>query len=224
MVPSHNFKPGTSNRVLGMFAKWPEAGKAKTRLAAQIGATNALRIAHAMLGDSLARFANPNTESILCFTPANQKEAFQTISNNQWQLREQSQGDLGQRLSHYFQGYRGKLALAIGSDSPSLPTNFIEAAFQELEKHDLVVGPSSDGGFYLLGLKDYPKHLLDNIEWGTEKVLGQLLQNAKLLKLSTNILPEWHDIDTQEDLDKLKPYKDLFHCQKALQQLTNYDS
>lgn len=224
MVPEHNFNLNSAGRVLGMFAKWPEPGKAKTRLAAQIGMTNALMIANAMLRDSLVRFAIPNTERILCFTPANQKDAFQSIAGNHWKLQEQSHGDLGQRLDHYFQDHSRKFTLVIGSDSPSLPTDFIESAFQELQKYDLVVGPSSDGGFYLLGLKDHHKDLLHGIEWSTEKVLGRLLQNAKLLKLSSYILAEWHDIDTREDLEKLKVCKDLLHCQEALQRLANHAS
>lgn len=221
MVPPQNFTPGTPGRVVGMFAKWPEAGKSKTRLAAQIGQTYALMIAHAMLRDSLARFSIPDTDGILCFTPSNQKEAFQDIANNHWQLEEQSPGDLGQRLMHFFQRHRGKFALAIGSDSPSMPTELLEVAFQELQQNDLVVGPSSDGGFYLLGLKDFPRHLLDGMEWGTERVFEKLLQNAEALKLKVHTLPEWYDIDTVEDLARLKPCKELSHSQTALRLLEN---
>lgn len=212
------------NHVLGLFAKWPEAGRVKTRLAAEIGTIRATAIARAMLLDSLRVFTIPGATQILCFAPSEQRRQFQSLPLQSWILEEQSAGNLGDRLQYFFQNHAGYPTVVIGSDSPSMPVEFIQQAFEQLRTRDVVVGPARDGGFYLLGMKDFPQTLLDGIQWSTEQVCQQLFINIQRLELSNALLPEWFDIDTSKDLEALSDHPKLDHIRQVLRTNPNQDS
>ncbi|MCI5149546.1 MAG: glycosyltransferase, partial [Candidatus Electrothrix sp. MAN1_4] len=124
-------------------------------------------------------------------------------------LQIQQGNDLGERMADAFvrawqQG--AERVLLIGSDCPGINPSIIESGFQYLEAHELVLGPAADGGYYLIGLQSNAQSvqqhrvLFQNIDWGTDQVLQQTLNQARKAGLSFALLPELHDIDRPEDL------------------------
>ncbi|MEO7995621.1 MAG: DUF2064 domain-containing protein, partial [bacterium] len=110
--------------------------------------------------------------------------------------------DLGQRLTQAFRelfrlGYTR--ILIIGIDCLALTPSFLVRSFAALERHEVVIGPSASGGFYLLGLRRLPRGLLDNVPWGTPGVFDRALQNTAQAGLPSLILPIHHEVETIED-------------------------
>jgi hypothetical protein len=97
-----------------------------------------------------------------------------------------------------------KKAFAINSDGPSLPPDYLHQAVRSLDDRDLVLGPSEDGGYYLVGVKRHLPDMFIGITWSTSHVLSQTLSKASNLGLRVALLPEWYDIDTWEDFVRLE--------------------
>ncbi|MFQ3573763.1 MAG: TIGR04282 family arsenosugar biosynthesis glycosyltransferase, partial [Thermodesulfovibrionales bacterium] len=121
-------------------------------------------------------------------------------------LLQQQGDDLGERLVNGFErlfneGF--KRVCIIGSDSPTLPTKYIYNAFKMLDMVDLVIGPTIDGGYYLIGLNNPIPQLFKDISWGSDKVFHQTMQIAHALRLTYHILPKWYDIDDVFGLEKM---------------------
>ena len=119
----------------------------------------------------------------------------------------QKGNNLGERMYKAIQwlfdnGYQ-KVSL-IGTDSPDLPLAFIKDAFQKLDSYELVIGPSEDGGYYLIGMKNPFDMLFKNIEWGSDKVLKYTVSKAHSAGISYFLLPEWYDIDDLRSLSRWK--------------------
>ena len=91
----------------------------------------------------------------------------------------------------------------IGTDSPTLPLDFITEAFQCLQTHDVVVGPTVDGGYYLIGLKEPVLSIFQNVAWSSSNVLRTTLQNAQKAKKKIYLLPQWYDVDDRNSLEHL---------------------
>ncbi len=120
-------------------------------------------------------------------------------------LYAQKGNNLGERMYNAVQwlfdnGYQ-KVSL-IGTDSPDLPLAFIKDAFQKLDSYKLVIGPSEDGGYYLIGMKNPFDMLFKNIEWGSDKVLKDTVSKAHSAGISYFLLPEWYDIDDLRSLSR----------------------
>jgi rSAM/selenodomain-associated transferase 1 len=113
--------------------------------------------------------------------------------------------DLGERLHHAFvdllQG-ETEAALVVGSDLPTLPPRYVEMGIETLEQRPghLVLGPSPDGGYYLIGLTRPEPRLFEDIPWGTSGVFERTLERARALALRVELLPEWYDVDSVGDL------------------------
>jgi rSAM/selenodomain-associated transferase 1 len=117
----------------------------------------------------------------------------------------QTGNDLGDKMKNAFAtvfGNRNKKLVIIGTDCPDLNASVIMNAYVYLEDHDIVIGPASDGGYYLLGMKKLHPRLFEKIDWSTEKVLAQTLKICESSNLSTFLLPELSDIDDENDLKK----------------------
>src|SRR5579864_7113330 len=141
---------------LGIFAKQPRPGQVKSRLASATSAECAAQFAEAFLRDTIARLARIEARRFLVYSPAEGKEFFAALAGEQYQLIPQENGDLGIRLKHFIQGQfqQGTESIVIvGSDSPTLPPEFVDQAFVLLEDADMVLGPATDGGYYLLGCR-----------------------------------------------------------------------
>src|SRR5579871_5542699 len=133
-------------KVLGLFAKWPVPGTVKTRLGDSDAAWGA-RVARAFLLDALQRFATVDAQRTLAFTPAEKEADFAILAADRFALTPQIDGDLGQRLAAFFarQFNAGASAVvAIGTDSPTLPIEYVERSFAELDNADVVLGPATD--------------------------------------------------------------------------------
>lgn len=191
------------NSVLIIFIKNPILGKVKTRLAKSIGDDKALEIYLELLERTIKvasnRFLNCKKEVWY----SDYIDKMDQIDTLIFDKKLQSGNDLGERMSGSFSmafenGF--KKAVIIGSDCPDLTSDTIESAIGLLDDYDMVVGPSKDGGYYLLGLKRYYPDLFSGIEWSSNQVLKSTIQKAVNLDLIVKKLPVLNDIDTIEDL------------------------
>ncbi|MBI2481637.1 MAG: glycosyltransferase [Planctomycetia bacterium] len=119
----------------------------------------------------------------------------------------QTQGDLGSRMASFFDDcFRdgaGRVVL-IGSDSPTVPTEFVESAFRLLGERDVVLGPTDDGGYYLVGASREVAGIFEHIDWSTERVWDQTVARLGEIGLSCASLPQWYDVDEVKDLERLR--------------------
>jgi rSAM/selenodomain-associated transferase 1 len=206
-----------SRPVLGVFAKFPEPGQVKTRLAAETTPAWAAGLALAFLLDTLDRVSAVDVARCLVFSPPGAESAFENYARGRFTLSSQGKGDLGQRLERFFAGrFRegAESVVAIGSDSPTLPCDFLRLAFQELEQQDLVLGPATDGGYYLLGCgrADLPARVFENISWGTSEVLNQTISRLEGYSSRLVLLSPWYDVDSLEDCHMLKGHLAALRC------------
>ena len=197
-----NRSADTDRRIVGLFAKQPIVGSAKTRLAQATGSDWALRVAQAFLEDSLDRVSQVDATRAIVFAPSSAASYFFQFSQDRFELIPQGEGNLGERLEHFFTDSRQQgfsRIIAIGSDSPTLPIPFIEQAFQLLVNHDVVIGPATDGGYYLVGcgVKQYP--LFADIPWSTSGVLESTVRRLNEASARIALLPPWYDVDTLDD-------------------------
>lgn len=199
----------TVRRLLGIFAKWPQPGLVKTRLARDIGAEYAARLAEAFLRDTVERFAGLGDERWLCYAPSESAARvwFQGIVQNGYKLWPQPPGDLGQRLEAFFAAARqtgANCLIVLGADSPTLPTEFVSEAFDKLESHPAVLGPTDDGGYYLLGVRTALSGVLAGIRWSTPHAMQDTQSALTRAGLPPVFLPAWYDVDTLADLQRLR--------------------
>ncbi len=141
-------------------------------------------------------------EKIVAYAPRDGREALQRLLKGcgDFTYVAQGEGDLGARLQAVVQGAIGRGAervVVIGSDSPSLPCEYIERAFELLEENQVVLGPSTDGGYYLVGLQRTARPPFSHIAWSSGAVLEQTLQEIGEQALA--LLPPWYDVDTPRE-------------------------
>jgi rSAM/selenodomain-associated transferase 1 len=193
--------PNRDRLALLVFVKYPEPGKVKTRLASTIGAELAAQLYSEFIRAtfSLAQQIEAAAKFVT-FTPAEKDQALREHFPGPFQWFAQiNAADLGARIHHATRRVQQagcSHVLTIGTDSPSLPAEYLEQAATALENYDLVLGPATDGGYYLIGLSDTPPpELFTGIDWSTERVLHQTLQRAEQLRMSVHLLPSWYDVD-----------------------------
>jgi uncharacterized protein len=194
--------------AVAVMAKAPGLGPVKSRLHAALTPERATELYRCFLLDRLDALAGlPGVEPVVAFTPAEGREVLAALVPPGFRLIAQRGRDLGERLSNVLtglldEGHRG--AIAVDSDSPTLPMSCVREAADRLEAGaDLVLGPCEDGGYYLIGLRAPQRELFEGIPWSTERVLGLTLERARDHKLHTHLLPAWFDIDTEPDLRRL---------------------
>lgn len=188
-----------------VFAREPLPGEVKTRLAASLGDQLAAESYESMLSEVLQTSRCLSDVETVVFWACPEKSLLILAERYRYNSRIQSQGDLGQRMQAAFEMMFADgcdVCCVIGSDAPDLPISYIREAYHLLGKEhpDIVFGPSRDGGYYLLGLRQVWAKLFANISWSSSEVLEQSLTAAMDSGLSTVLLPEWQDIDTIEDL------------------------
>ena len=182
-----------------VFAKTPRVGTVKTRLAASIGEVAACD-AYRLMVDTLLGRIKPLDHVELRFTPDDGASEARQWLRKTWRARPQGPGNLGERLQNAFeaaflQGTRR--AVVIGSDCPYVTPEDIEAAWAALNTNDLVLGPSSDGGYWLIGLRAPQPSLFDEIPWSTNRVFQETFSRAKAASLRVHILRELIDVDSE---------------------------
>lgn len=196
----------TSRECLLIFTRYPEPGRTKTRLIPALGARAAADLHRRMTEQALTtarRFAARHSVALeVCYTGGDPALMQQWLGAD-LPLRAQSDGDLGARLREAFQGafqQGGERVVIIGSDCPGITPEILAAAFAALHQRDLVLGPASDGGYYLIGLSRAIPPLFEGIRWGTDGVLRHTLQIAEDLDLRCGLLDPLDDVDRPEDL------------------------
>lgn len=184
-----------------IFIKNPEKGKVKTRLAKTIGEDNALSVYQRLLAHTRDITTTLNTDKFLYYSDRINPE--DDWDGSFYNKRLQSGSHLGIRMLNAFQevfndGY--KKVLIIGSDCYQLTTETLNNAFTQLESHDTVIGPTHDGGYYLLGMNRLIEDVFYNKEWSTASVYRDTLHDINQLKLNNYNLPHLSDIDEEKDL------------------------
>lgn len=185
-----------------VFAKPPLAGIAKTRLIPSIGQENAARLADALLQDMLMALRTlPWAHTIVAAT-----EPFTRDYIPDHCMWIQPEGPLDIRLEAILQRalMQYPIAFAIGADTPGLPAVYLGQAKALLALHDAVLGFSRDGGFYLLGVKNAPRGLLNGIHWSQPTTFHNTVSRLREQGLSVGFIPEWFDVDTEADLSHLQ--------------------
>lgn len=192
-------------KAIIIFARNPELGKVKTRLAKQIGDELTLQVYTEMLHHTHDITCHLDYDKFVYYSDhINENDLWE---NDLYEKRLQEGSSLGDRMMISFfelfqQGY-AKIVI-IGSDCPELTGFIIDDAFEKLHSHDVVIGPSTDGGYYLLGLTHLLPDLFKDKEWSTNKVLVETIKDIVRLKKSSYFLTELSDIDTAEDLHRFQ--------------------
>lgn len=194
---------GGENMKLIVYARVPELGKVKTRLAAQIGDIAALAAYRSLLLNVLNRMAGlDDIDKELCITGADiASECSQLSSKFGFSLAAQAQGDLGQRMCETLRQAlsRHSKVLLIGSDCPLLDESHIRWAMAALEQHDAVFVPVEDGGYSLIGLRRLIPELFEGIRWSTDSVMQESRRKLRELGASWLESEQLWDVDEPED-------------------------
>lgn len=190
------------------FVKYPEKGQVKKRLSMRLGEDVTAELYRNFVLDSLSALEKCGVQFLVYFHPPDSQKKFIEWLGKGYTYMPQQGDDLGQRMRNGFinmfdKNYQG--VIIIGSDSPDLPGAFIDEALVSLQTHDVVIGPSFDGGYYLIGFKHdvFLPEAFDGIRWGTETVFSETITIVKNEGLRLYLLPRWNDIDTYNDLEGL---------------------
>lgn len=194
--------------VLGIFAKQPVAGAVKTRLGDAIGQEAATELSEAMLLDLLElwggeRILAAGGRRVLVYAPAGAGPWFDEHAPRSFALQPQVEGSLGERMAAFLTGELAdgaKRVVLVGSDSPTLDPSILISAFLCLEQKDLVLGPATDGGYYLIGCRGPVPPVFEEVDWGGDSVLATTLSLAERAGRSLAMLPPWYDVDEPRDL------------------------
>ncbi len=192
--------------ALLVFAKVPTPGRVKTRLTAQLTPEDAASLYEAFLRDALAQYIALGVAVRLYLAPP--LDALPTgLVPDGVTVHAQQGPDLGSRMQAAFldafaAGYQ-RLVI-IGTDHPTLPTPFLDLAYATLsEPLALCLGPSDDGGYYLLGMNDFYPQVFHDMTYSHDAVFAQTLDRAQRTRATVTVLPPWYDVDTPEALERL---------------------
>ena len=195
--------------ALVILTKAPQPGQSKTRLVPPLSYAEAADLARALLLDQLQNLATfGGARLFIAFTPETAAGFFDGFIAQGFTCFAQRGQSLGERMSHAFEhlfasGFAN--VILIGSDLPALPVSFFQQAYAWLEKSaDIVLGPSADGGYYLIGMNRMITSIFDDIGWSSADVLSQTLHKLDDLSLKHELLSEWYDIDIVKDLKRLQ--------------------
>jgi len=189
-----------------VFAKVPAPGLVKTRLTPPLDKDEAADLYAAFLQDALAQYARLEAD-VRLYLASSGSDLKKYIIPEGVSLHEQIGGDLGARMARAFvetfaAGY--ERVVILGTDHPTLPSAFIEFAFESLlSGRAVVIGPADDGGYYLLGMNDLIPELFLKMEYSHGEVFQQTLERIPSKGVDVTILPVWYDIDTPDDVLRL---------------------
>lgn len=199
-----------SRPVVIVMVKAPRAGFVKTRLASSFSEEDAATLAECFVQDVVKNVSQITDDLIIAYAPYDGRAKLEAILKQKGLLwLEQRGANLGERLAQiaaqaFDMGFSP--LIFIGTDSPTLPTEFINKAIQSLaaNESDIALGPTEDGGYYLVGLHRPVTNIFQNIAWSTSETYAQTARNAKQLNLRLLELPLWYDVDTHADLLRLR--------------------
>ena len=195
-----------NRRVLTLFAKAPVAGKVKTRLISKLGVTGAQELYERLLCRSIEIAENvPLTRKIFYATPESSSAYFHRFDD--WQLALQQGDTIGDRMADVFSSHAAARCsvVLLGSDICDFTKDDLEQAFRALESgFEVVIGPSHDGGYWLIGSRLNTLPVFENIMWSSARVFNQTRTLLARSGVSFHVLPIRHDIDTPKDLRFLR--------------------
>lgn len=217
-------------KKLIIFIKAPIPGKVKTRLAKDIGNTNAAIIYKAMVNDLRNNLAGCQEKIVFFLNELSYSREFFFEQNSYLKansniFHQQTGKNLGEKMANAFINtfnLGSDLVLLIGSDIPHISDELIRQYFVHLENHQIVIGPAKDGGYYLIGFQQdaFCHDIFRNISWSTDKVFQQTLTKIRKNKLTCYIGPVYRDLDTLSDLKEILKQeqwkKYLFHLNKKM--------
>ena len=187
--------------LLLIFVKNPQKGNVKTRLAKTVGDNQALAVYQALLEHTHRITAPMDRPRQVWYS--NTIDTNDCWEQGSFDKRQQSGDNLGERMQHAFQqsfNHDFQKVVLIGSDCAQLTQAVIDQAFTALDDNDVVIGPSEDGGYYLLGMRRFFGDLFAGIEWSTPTVFEETVGRVQSQGRSLELLPTLNDIDTEEDL------------------------
>jgi rSAM/selenodomain-associated transferase 1 len=195
--------------VIAVMAKAPRPGRVKTRLSPALSRVAAARLARALLLDTLDTVRQVRgVHRVVLYAPRRSRASFRQLAGD-FEPIAQRAGDLGRRLALAFRDLhalgRGPVVV-IGGDAPALPAAVLTRAIRVLAdgRHGAVLGPSADGGYYLIGSRRPCAALFRGIAWSSPAVFSQTLARARRQRLAVAVLPRWWDVDTPADVERLR--------------------
>jgi rSAM/selenodomain-associated transferase 2/rSAM/selenodomain-associated transferase 1 len=193
---------------LVVMARAPSDSRGKSRLMRDVPVHH-LELRRALLLDTIDAVGGVRPADLfVAFEPAAAESEFQSMVGGLAQLVPQHGETIGDRMRHVLAGLfaRGYTsAVIVGSDLPTLPGAYVNAAFDRLRDDciDVVIGPATDGGYYLIGVRAVSSRLFDSIPWSTPMVLARTLEIAEQLRLTVSLTPQWYDVDSVDDLRRV---------------------
>jgi rSAM/selenodomain-associated transferase 1 len=198
-------RSSSSERVLVIMAKAPRPGEVKTRLTPSLSPAAVTAFYCCLLKDTLALARSLSNVEVAIMCPDSDVAELAQLAGNEASVVAQKGEGLAAGLTSVFAHFteHGRRVIAFNSDSPHLPPSVLENAFEILAVHDVVAGPTHDGGYYLVGAKVSHPTLFARDGMGTNSALERLLLNARTLNLSVGFVETFYDIDIADDLIRL---------------------
>lgn len=190
-----------------IMVKVPIAGAVKTRLQPFLSAEQCATLAACFLRDTISKVKHLKNQLIIAYSPIEKRDVLLEILEDEQTLIEQKGKHLGERIIHAFEfafSQNSDSVVVVGTDSPTLPSEFITQAFENLTESDAVLGATIDGGFYLIGLRKLKREIFESVEWSSPQTFEQTTRNIENINLKLSLLPVWYDVDTPVDLKRLK--------------------
>jgi uncharacterized protein len=194
------------NRTLVIMAKAPRPGMVKTRLRECLPSSAVTALYRCLLEDTLELATSLTGVEVAVMCPESDQDELAHLLGNSVQVVAQKGEGLAAGLNSVFRHFTAdgpQLVVAFNSDSPHLAPSVLDRAFETLATHDVVIGPTHDGGYYLVGAKVIHPALFDSDCMGTSSALDRLLTRAKALELAPGFTEPFYDIDVANDLIRL---------------------
>ncbi len=189
---------------LYLFAKAPVPGQVKTRMQPELTGAGAAELALTMLEQSVNKIkAHWPGSLVLTVSPGAEHDCFRDLQDRyRMDIEIQTEGDLGQRISHVLEKAirESGCGAVMGCDVPHISGEILSQVYTRLSEQDNIVGPTVDGGFYILGLHESRRGIFDQVSWGSDQVFSQLLANLHSLDMNIHFCRKLRDIDTWSDL------------------------
>ncbi len=191
-----------------LFVKYPQKGAVKLRLSKDLDEDIVIELYRCFVQDTLTTIKKIDVPLFICFHPPDAQRKFQSWLGSTHLFLPQRGNDLGERMKNCFtevfkNGFQ--TAVLLGSDSPDIPEEYLKQAFIILQNREVVLGPTVDGGYYLIGFRTttFTSGVFDKIHWSSPLVFEETMTRLKQAHRSVGLLPIWNDIDTISDLNTL---------------------
>ena len=204
-------------RAIIIMTKVPAGETVKTRLGQVLAAEERAALAEAFLHDAVQKAKTVCENTIIAFFPPEDLEKLKMLLPGEQTFVAQRGADLGERMEHAFaDAFRRGVenVVMIGTDSPTVPADYLEQAFEFLETNsEIVLGRTEDGGFYLVGARVHRPEIFRGVAWSSARTFDQVYRNVHRLELHLRETPSWYDVDEPRDLRQLK--EELAHNENA---------